>query len=84
MLNLILSFLFFFLAGFCGALLGCYLFSKRKWRLYLDEKTKTLQLIQEDLTPGKVEFLSEPTAKELEEMAKPEWSKFLAQFKLKK
>lgn len=82
MLNLIVSYLFFFIAGFCGAMLGCYLFSKRKWHLYLDEKTKTLQLMQDK--PEKVEFLSEPTAGELEEMAKPEWSKFLSQFKIKK
>lgn len=81
MLNNIIAYLFFFLAGFSGAMFGCWLWSKRKWSLILNEKTRTLELIQE--SEGKAEFLSEPTAGELEEMAKPAWSKFLEQFKIK-
>uniref|UniRef100_A0A6M3IN20 Uncharacterized protein n=1 Tax=viral metagenome TaxID=1070528 RepID=A0A6M3IN20_9ZZZZ len=81
MLNLIISYLFFFLAGFLGAMLGCYLFSKRKWSLTFNQATQSLELTQEG---GKVEFLSDPTAEELDDLAKPALSKFLEQFKIKK
>lgn len=67
--------------GLIGALLGCRWYSRKKWQLILNEKTRTLEIIQE--SDGKVEYLSEPTAQELEEINNP-LNKFLSQFKIKR
>ncbi len=86
MINILLLF-FIFMASTAGAMFGCWLWSKRKWSLIVSEDPKTrekiLELAQNE-SLGKVEFLADPTAEELEEMAKPAWSKFLSQFKIKK
>ena len=37
-------YLIIFIGALTGSLLGNYLWSKRKWRLILDEKTKELRL----------------------------------------
>ena len=85
-MNILLLYLSLFIASFFGALLGNYLWAKRKWRIEFDEKNNEIRLeIKEK--EGKAEFISEPTAEEeqeaLEEINKPEWKKFLDKFRLK-
>jgi len=79
MINLFMFYLFLFVGAFSGAMFGSWLWSKRKWRLVINEKDQSLDLIQDD--PSEATFLSDPTAEELEEMEATGLRKLLLKFK---
>lgn len=70
----ILFVLAIFAASFFGAILGNYVWHRRKWRVHFDEESNKLEL-EVDKPGGKIEYVADATQDELDEMNQPSWLK---------
>ena len=67
-----------------GIIIGCNLmafyFSRKRFIIRIDKERNEATIYQESAKPGKLKFIPDATAQELEEMEKPKMKKFLGTF----